>query len=74
MNYKDLTVFKTYVRGFYGKGGIYEFNAPKGAIDTACEMVSKRADIPFEGDSVDRERVRDILERLGYSERGLNNE
>jgi len=60
--------FYDYVKGFYGRGGIYEFNAPHNVIYVACCLVAQRKDIPFDGDTVDRESVRETLERFGYSE------
>ena len=60
--------FYDYVKGFYGRGGIYEFNAPHNVIYAACCLVAQRKDIHFDGDTVDREAVRETLERFGYSE------
>lgn len=64
--YKD---FKQYVLSFYGKGGLYEFDCPHAVIIAACVLVQHRKDgIPFEGDTVDREAVRAVLEKLGHQE------
>ena len=60
--------FYDYVLSFYGKDGIYEFNAPHNVIYVACCLVAQRQDIPFDGDTADREAVRETLERFGYSE------
>lgn len=66
MNHDKLSTFKHYVNGFYGNGGIYEFNAPKSIIDKACELV---AELPtFQGDTLDRERVREVLQALWFKE------
>ena len=58
--------FYDYVLSFYGKGGIYELEAPCNVIYVACCLVAQRKDVPFNGDTVDRESVRDILARFGY--------
>ena len=58
--------FKQYVWGFYGKGGIYEFDCPRDRILKACDIASKHYN--FEGDSIDRENVREILQKWGYHE------
>lgn len=58
--------FYTYCKSFYGKGEIYDLGVPTAALQTACELVTNRKDIPFDGDTVDRETVRHILELLGY--------
>ena len=60
--------FYVYAKGFYGRGGIYEFDAPHNVIYAACCLVAQRKDIHFDGDTVDREAVRETLERFGYSE------
>ena len=62
------TEFYKYCLSFYGKGEIYDLNVPDIAIKSACELVVNRKDIPFEGDTVDREKVRHILENLGFWE------
>lgn len=57
-----ITNFVNYVFDFYGKGGIYDFGATRKEIREALTIrLNTRADTPFEGDSVDREMVRDIL-------------
>jgi hypothetical protein len=57
--------FIDYVFDFYGEGGIYDFGATKQMIVTATtERMQKFPDTPFDGDSVDRELIRDIM--LGY--------
>lgn len=61
--------FQKYVLSFYGNGGLYEFNCSHDVIIAACILVQHRNDgIPFEGDTVDREAVRSILEQQGHQE------
>lgn len=59
----SLVEFTQYCWSFYGPGQIYgEFFGHKltmAALDKACLKVSKRKD--YEGDTFDRERVRDLL-------------
>lgn len=64
----QLTEFYDYVKGFYGTGGIYQFDIPASVLKTACALVQNRKDFPFVGDFIDRERVRDVIEMLGYCE------
>lgn len=61
--------FYEYVKQFYGNGGLYEFDASHDTIYAACAMVWRRKDIEFCGDTVDRESVRELLEKFGYNER-----
>ncbi len=56
--------FIDYVFDFYGKDGIYDMNATKDQIATATNIRLKNlkyAKLPFDGDTIDREIVRDIL-------------
>ena len=53
--------FIDYVFSFYGKGGIYDMGATKEQIREATNVRLENKDTPFDGDSVDRELVRDIL-------------
>jgi len=64
---KDIIVneFINYVYDFYGKNGIYDMGATRDNITTATidyisSLLSKK-DYTFCGDSLDRERVRDIM-------------
>ena len=64
---KDIIVneFINYVYDFYGKNGIYDMGATRDNITTATidyisSLLAKK-DYTFCGDSLDRERVRDIL-------------
>tara|TARA_Y100000114_G_scaffold155937_1_gene181442 strand:+ start:2732 stop:2947 length:216 start_codon:yes stop_codon:yes gene_type:complete len=62
-NIKD---WRKYVLSFYGKGGIYEFNAGHDVIIAACKIVENRKDIAFDADTIDRESVAGILSQFGY--------
>ena len=58
--------FVDYVLDFYGNGGIYDMGAKREDVVFAIgKLMEKRANDPeaigFEGDSVDREHVRDIM-------------
>ena len=65
----ELSEFVDYCWGFYGSKGIYDLGASRSAIRSACRLVTHRTDIPFEGDTYDREYVRQILESIGYEEK-----
>lgn len=61
---KDTIIkeFVSYVYDFYGKGGIYDMGATVSQIQTATiHYIGSDDSLPFYGDSLDRERVRDIL-------------
>jgi len=67
---KQIDEFVDYVYSFYGPGGIYDFGADKGAIAKATFLrVTGNPGFPFEGDSRDRELVRDILLENGFKEK-----
>lgn len=54
--------FIDYVLSFYGKGGLYDIGATEEEVKTALNIRLKiRQDIEFDGDSYDREIVRDII-------------
>ena len=59
--------FVNYVRSFYGPGGIYDMNATDAMIIDATIQYLTTPDIHWaDGDSFDRECVRDIMiERFG---------
>ena len=64
---KDIIIreFINYVYDFYGKNGIYDMGATRDNITTATidyisSLLSKQ-EYKFCGDSLDRERVRDIM-------------
>lgn len=46
---------------FYGPGGSYHMNITRADILAALEIVKTNTDIPYLADSVDRERVKDVL-------------
>ena len=50
-----------YVLDFYGKGGIYDMGATKEQVIDATNALIKQIGNKFEADSIDRERVRDIM-------------
>ena len=55
--------FVQYVLDFYGKGGIYDFGATRDDVMLALGMRMNAAtpDFPFDGESIDRELVRDYM-------------
>lgn len=55
----DYTDFVDYVFGFYGTSGIYDMGATRDQILAATEIHAATGS--YEGDSVDREAVRDIM-------------
>ena len=63
-----MNEFVDYVMDFYGANGIYAMNVNREDILIATGMrIEARKDIEFQGDSLDRELVRDILiERFNY--------
>lgn len=52
--------FYQYVRSFYGQGEIYDLGVSDFVIKRACDVI--RHSPNFEGDTLDRERVRFIIE------------
>jgi hypothetical protein len=71
---KDITAFFDYIWSFYGIGGIYEFDGITQfcvykAIAQYLLNLTETNDFTWGfGDSLDRERVRLILEGYGYEE------
>ena len=65
----ELSEFVDYCWGFYGTGEVFDLGASRSALRSACRLVTYRKDIPFEGDTSDREYVRQILESIGYAEK-----
>jgi hypothetical protein len=69
---KGLENFHRYVYDFYGLGGIYDMRATHADIEKATAIylfacATEGGPEWGDGDSLDRERVRDILiEKLGY--------
>ena len=59
---KLMNEFIDYVYSFYGEDGVYDMGATRDNITTATiDYISSENSLPFYGDSLDRERVRDIL-------------
>ena len=55
-----LEKFYDYVLSFYGEGGIYPMQATEDmVIEATRKYINSGAD--FEGDSLDREKIRDIM-------------
>ena len=67
------TNFTQYMLDFYGPKGIYDYGFTPEQINLAtqlykCRMEDEYGQTEFEGDSVDRERVRDIILEVCYPE------
>lgn len=56
--------FIDYILTFYGVGGIYDINATRAEAIKATEIRMIFTSVPFEGDSIDRELVRDIILKI----------
>ena len=52
--------FYRYVRSFYGTGQLYDLGVSDFVIKRACDVI--RHSPHFEGDTIDREKVRHIIE------------
>ena len=65
---KKIEWFYNYCLEFYGGGGIYDMGATKDEIVNATTLrllsLTERTKVPFDGDTVDRELVRDIMLEL----------
>jgi hypothetical protein len=62
-----MSQFYQYVRSFYGKGGLYPMGVTLRDIEDATMQYIDSVGTAFEGDSHDREAVRDILLKdFGY--------
>lgn len=58
----SMNKFVDYVMGFYGIGGIYDINATRDEVLLATGIrIERDKSISFDGDSLDREKVRDII-------------
>lgn len=57
----QIKEFVNYVYDYYGKGGIFEMGVTKTEILEALAVYLLKGEIPFEGDTVDREKIRDIM-------------
>jgi hypothetical protein len=53
--------FYSYVLSFYGKNGIYDMGATLDEVMEATAKYLQASETKFEGDSFDREHVRDIM-------------
>ena len=67
------TNFTQYMLDFYGANGIYAYGFTPDQINLAtqlykCRMESEYGQTEFEGDSVDRERVAEIILNTCYPE------
>jgi len=65
--------FTKYLLDFYGPNGVYPFGFTAEQVSLATQLYKTRLDInypgeEFSGDSVDRERVRDIILQTCYPE------
>jgi len=58
---KRTTEFVVYVHEFYGPEGIYPMGATIGTICSATQTLLEREGTNVQFDSLDRERVRDIM-------------
>ena len=65
---KKIESFYNYCLDFYGVGGIYDMGATKDEIVNATTLrllsLTERTKVPFDGDTVDRELVWDIMLEL----------
>lgn len=58
----NVNDFVEYVLDFYGKGGLCDFGATEKEVRVALNVRLKtRPDLEFDGDTLDREMVRDIM-------------
>jgi hypothetical protein len=62
-----MNQFYNYVLSFYGSYGLYPMGVSLAHVKAATKIHKKRTSIAFDGDSYDREAVRDILiKAFGY--------
>ena len=57
----NMQEFIEYVLSFYGAGGLYDINASDDEVKKAIRIRLLNDNLPFEGDTVDREAIRDII-------------
>ncbi len=57
----DLRKFVDYTMDFYGPQGLYPMGMTPDEIQKAVRLMDLFGNFDLEGDSVDRERVRDIV-------------
>ena len=67
---ENIKEFIEYCKSFYfGSKADYPIqNVSHHEFVYACNLVARRTDMEFAGDSFDRERVRDILESVGFKQ------
>jgi len=53
--------FIEYVMSFYGPGGIYDMGSTIEEVKAAIVVRLENTEFPFDGDSVDREMICDII-------------
>jgi len=65
-----LKPFVEYCHSFYGEGGLYDMGASMNVLHKAAVtyVLSPDREADFEGDSFDREQVREVLHRWGFQE------
>ena len=65
-----LKPFVEYCHSFYGQGGIYDMGVSMTELYEAAAtyLLSPDREAEFEGDSFDREQVREILHHWGFNE------
>lgn len=60
--YSEVTEFVEYCLDFYGPNGLYDYNMTEAEILFGLSaLLLTRPEVEFEGDSRDRENVRDIV-------------
>ena len=57
----SLSQFIEYCMGFYGPQGLYPMGMTPAEIQKAVRLMDLVGNLDLEGDSIDRERVRDIV-------------
>ena len=74
-NWSDDKKFIHYVRGYYDRGGLYPLKSKDGKFPTkkhwesAIEIYKETSEVPFDGDTLDREGVRVVLrEKFDFME------
>tara|TARA_A100000172_G_C3026004_1_gene104863 strand:- start:667 stop:924 length:258 start_codon:yes stop_codon:yes gene_type:complete len=66
--------FIDYCLEFYGDGGIYDFNMTREELTEGLERrLKNRPDVPFDGDTIDREFVRDEVLAMRKGDLGQPN-
>jgi hypothetical protein len=62
MNIQQRLDFINYCLTYYGIDGIVDLNATTEQVETAVDLYARYSTIPVEGNTFDREGVREILE------------